>query len=159
MLAAADRAPGFSLPDVDGRGQAFPVGGRLTLLAFFKTTCGTCDVAFPYINRLREAYPHGWDIWAIAQDPPDAARTYAGKHDMAYPVLIDAPAYEASRAYDPEATPTLFLIAPDGAIEYANYGLAKDDLNEIASRIARHLGQPAVIVAPKGDGGPDFKPG
>ena len=83
----------YSLPK-DADGQA-------TLLVFFKTTCGTCDVAFPYINRLRDSYPDGWNLWAVAQDPAEAASKYARANGIDYPVLIDAPGYDVSRLYDP----------------------------------------------------------
>ena len=57
------RAPEFSLKGTDGRTYALAdalARGPL-LLAFFKTTCGTCDLAFPYINRFPEAYAtDGW---------------------------------------------------------------------------------------------------
>ena len=32
-------------------------------------------------------------------------------------------------------------------------------MNEIAGRIAQHLGAPPQVIAPQGDGRPDMKPG
>jgi peroxiredoxin len=161
ILGVGALASPFVLLGVDGREYIFPQGfqGRPGLLVFFKTTCGTCDLAFPYINRLRDAYPEGWELWAIAQDPPQQASEYARRHDIAYPVLIDAPAYEVSRLYDPPATPTLFLVNPNGRIGYTTYGFAKDDMNEVSRRIAEHAGAEPVIIAPGDDGRPDFRPG
>lgn len=72
------------------------------LLVFFKTTCGTCDLAFPYINRLRESYPDdGWSLWAVAQNTPEDAGRYAAAFGITYPVLSDADGYSVSKAYDP----------------------------------------------------------
>ena len=151
----------FTLLAIDGREYTLPgdLGGRPAVLAFFKTTCATCDVVFPYLNRLRDAYPDGWLLWAIAQEPPDRARDYAARFRITYPVLIDAPQYTVSKLYDPPATPTLFLIGPNGRIEYTTHGFAKFDVNDLAARLAGHLGVKAQIVAPAGDGRPDFKPG
>ncbi len=161
MLEAGSLASHFSLLATDGREYAIPrdMRGRPALLVFFKTTCATCDLAFPYLKRLTEAYPEGWELWAIAQDPPAAAAAYATRHGASYPVLIDAPAYAVSRLYDPAATPAFFLVAPDGRVEYATYGFAKDDLNEMSRRIAGHLSAEPRTIAPTDDGNPAFKPG
>ena len=77
------RAPDFSLKGTDG--ESYTLAAALAhgpvLLVFFKTTCGTCDLAFPYINRLRESYPgDGWSLWAVAQDPPEDAVRYAAAY-------------------------------------------------------------------------------
>src|SRR5437867_3343438 len=112
MLETGALAPHFTLLGIDGREYRLPNGlnGQPGLLVFFKTTCETCDLTFPYINQLRENYPAGWHVWAVAQDAPDRATDYARDHVISYPVLIDAPDYSVSRLYDPAATPTLFLV-------------------------------------------------
>jgi len=155
-------APDFSLTGTDGR--TYALAGALArgplLLAFFKTTCGTCDLAFPYINRFPEAYPtDGWSLWAIAQDPPQAAGSYAATHRMAYPVLPDVDGYAVSRAYDPPATPTLFLIDGEGQVVAETAGFSKEDLNSLSRALAERLGAEAAVIAAAGDGNPDFKPG
>ena len=155
-------APDFSLTGTDGR--TYALAGALArgplLLAFFKTTCGTCDLAFPYINRFPEAYPtDGWSLWAIAQDPPPAAGSYAATHRMAYPVLPDVDGYAVSRAYDPPATPTLFLIDREGQVVGETSGFDKAQLNALSAALAERLGAEPAVIAPAGDGKPDFKPG
>lgn len=154
-------APPFTLIGIDGGRYSYPhdAAGQPSLLVFFKTTCETCDVTFPYLNRLRETYPRGWILWAIAQDAAQAADEYAARHEIAYPVLIDASSYAVSRAYDPPATPTLFLVAPDGRIAYTTHGFAKDDVNHLARLIAAYVGGDPVTIAPKDDGRPAFRPG
>jgi peroxiredoxin len=154
-------APHFTLLGIDGKEYSLPANadGKPTLLVFFKTTCGTCDVAFPYINRLRDTYPDGWNLWAVAQDPAATASKYARAHGIDYPVLIDAPRYEVSRLYDPPATPTLFLADARGRMIYSTHGFSKDDLNELASLVAKAVDAEHVVVAPANDGKPAFKPG
>ena len=126
---------------------------------FFKASCATCDLAFPYLNSLRDAYPEGWHIWAVSQDPSDRSADYARRLAVEYPVLLDAPEYTVSRLYDPPATPTLFLIGPGGRVEYTTHGFAKDDINEVAHRIAAYTGAEPRVIAPENDGRPPFKPG
>lgn len=128
-------APHFVLPDTDGREHSFPrdFDGRPGLLVFCKSTCATCDLAFPYINRLPNLYGEGCEIWTVAQDEPQRAAEYARRMAIPGPVLVDAPDYAVSRLYNPPATPTVFLVRADGRIDYSTHGFAKDDLNEVAA--------------------------
>jgi peroxiredoxin len=161
ILEAGALASHFTLLGLDGREYSVPrsLDGKPALLVFFKTSCATCDLTFPYLNALRDAYTRGWSLWAISQDAPDRSAEYGRRFGVDYPVLIDAPEYSASRLYDPPATPTLFLVSPDGRVDYTTHGFAKDDLNEISNRIAGRLGVGAVVIAPEKDGNPPFKPG
>lgn len=161
MLETGALAPHFTLLGIDGKEYRLPnsLEGQPSLLVFFKTTCATCDVAFPYINRLQAVYANSFQAWAIAQDPPNAASEYARRHGIFYPVLIDAPDYDVSRLYDPAATPSLFLNDAGGRTVYATHGFAKEDLNEISRLVAEMLGEDPVIIAPANDGQPAFKPG
>ena len=160
-LEVGTLASHFTLLGTDGREYFLPqsIEGRPAVLVFFKTTCGTCDLAFPYINRLVEAYPEGWHLWAVSQDPPDSSAEYAASHAMSYPVLLDAPAYAVSRLYDPPATPTLFLVDRRGRVAYTTAGFSKDDLNELSRLLAMEIGAAPTVIARAGDGKPDFKPG
>jgi peroxiredoxin len=154
-------APPFTLPALGGGEISLPgdAAGLPVLLAFFRVSCDTCDVAFPYINRLQDAYRDGWHLWAISQDMAARSAAYRVRFSITTPVLIDDPALTVSRAYDPPSTPTLVLIGPEGSVEYVSEGFAKDDLNAISAWLAARLGLAAVEVAPADDGNPAMKPG
>jgi peroxiredoxin len=161
-LTVGDDAPRFTLDTVDGHtydlAEALSRGSVLAV--FFKTTCGTCDLLFPYLNHFIDGYGgEGWHLWAISQDGADRSRDYARRHEVRFPVLVDGPGWPVSSAYDPPATPTLFLIAPDGRVEETSAGFSKDDLNGISRRLAAHLGRPPLTVAEANDGRPSFRPG
>jgi peroxiredoxin len=154
-------APEFALEGIDGRSyslrEALPTGP--TLLLFFKANCSACELAFPYMNRLASVYSDGWQLWAVAQEPPDRAREYAGRYSMRYPVLPDTLDYNVSKQYDPPAAPTFFLVGPDGRVAFSSHGFSKDDLNEMSRLIAERLGVEPQVVAPPDDGQPAFRPG
>ena len=161
-IEAGATAPDFSLRGIDG--DTYSLSDALSrgpvVLVFFKTTCGTCDLAFPYVNRLLDAYPgDGWSLWAVAQDPPAEAGRYASTYGMTYPVLPDADGYAVSKAYDPSATPTLFLLDRGGDVVQETAGFSKADLNSLAAAVAERLAAEPAVIAPAGDGNPDFKPG
>ena len=161
MLTAGERAPAFDLPDLDGRRQS--LSGALahgpTLAVFWKPSCGTCHLAFPYLQRLAETYPSGWQLLAVSQDGEKASREFARKYGLTFPVLIEGRGWPASVQYDPEATPTLFLVGTDGTIEMTSVGFDKEDLNDVARRLAEHLGQLPRVIAEEDDGNPPSKPG
>jgi peroxiredoxin len=161
-IEAGSRAPDFSLTGIDG--DTYSLSSALSrgplLLVFFKTTCDTCDLAFPYVNRLLDVYPgDAWSLWAVAQDPPEEAGSYASAYGMSYPVLPDVHGYAVSKAYDPPATPTLFLIDRGGDVVQETAGFSKADLNSVSAALAERLGAEPAVIAPAGDGNPDFKPG
>lgn len=161
MIAPGGLAPHFTLLGLDGREYSLPAdqGGQPLLIAFFRVACGTCDIEFPYIHRLQAAYPGGWRLWTISQDDPERTRAYRDRFGITAPVLIDAPALDVSLLYDPPSTPALFLVGPNGRVEFVLEGFDKTDLNEISRRIAAYVGAEAAEVAPAGDGNPPMRPG
>lgn len=162
VLETGALAPHFTLLAIDGREYSLPsdLEGRPAVLVFFKDKCDTCDIAFPYINRLREAYPgDGWMLWAVAQEPFEKAKDYAGRLNIGCPVLIDAPEYDVSMTYDPESTPTLFLLDERGRTVFDTYGFVKEDLNELSRRLADAIGAEPVVIAEDDDGQPAMRPG
>ncbi len=161
-LSEGSQAPDFVLTSVDGKkyslSEALKQGPLLAV--FIKTTCPVCDLILPYLNRLAEAYPRqSWQLWVVSQDDAEATGRYAQRFNASFPMVVDNPGWSASRAYDPPATPTLFLIGPDGRVEVATWGFSKADLNGLAERIARHLGEPPRLVAQEVDGNPETRPG
>jgi peroxiredoxin len=161
-LAAGDQAPLFTLDTVDGHtcDLAEALSRGPVLAVFFKTTCGTCDLLFPYLNHFIDGYgEEGWQLWAISQESPERSRDYARRQEVRFPVLVDGPGWPVSSAYDPPATPTVVLIAPDGRVEETSAGFSKDDLNGISRRLADQLGRQPLTVAEADDGRPSFRPG
>lgn len=162
VLEPGAQAPEFALSGVDD--QQYSLSEALKrgplVVAFIQTACPICDLVMPYLNRLVEAYGReGWALWAISQDDSEASRRYAQRFRAAFPLVVDGAGWLTSRAYDPPVTPTLFFIEPSGRVEQVGIGFSKDDLNEVSRRIAEHLGVAPMVVAERGDGNPDLRPG
>ena len=162
MLDVGERAPAFALADLEGQQHRLaeePQQGP-TLAVFWKSTCATCDLVFPYLQRLTETYGAGrWQLLAVAQEGPAESADFARRLGLTIPLLVEGEGWPVSKQYDPEATPTLFLIGPDGTIEMTSVGFSKEDLNEISRRLAEHLGETPQVIAPENDGNPPFRPG
>lgn len=162
MLDVGMQAPSFVLKGIDGATYDLREAAQRgpLLLVFFSATCGACHTAFPYYNRLRQAYPQDrWQLWAISQDGLEMAQWYAKRHGLAFPVLVDEESWPVSKAYDPPSTPAFYLLDGDRKVVAANAGFSKDDLNELARLLAGWLGQEPQVVAPADDGNPPFRPG
>ncbi len=160
VLSVGQTAPLFSLTGIDGRTYALNQNGaRLTLAVFFKTTCPTCMLTWPYLEKLHQTYRGaGLAVWGISQDARDLSTAYASQYGSTFPILIDSD-LRVSRAFDPEFVPTSLLIGAEGEIVDSVVAFNKAGLNHLSQMIAARLGVPAAIVAPPDDGKPPFRPG
>lgn len=162
-LLPGEPAPDFTLSDAAGQSHTLSDALRRgpVLLAFWKASCGTSRLLFPYLERLRQAYPADtWQIWGIAQEPVNAIVSFNQRAGpITFPQLVDFPAFPVSKLYDPVATPTVFSIDSHGTITEAAMGFSKDVLNALSGRIAEFLGVAPVVIAPPDDGNPAFRPG
>jgi peroxiredoxin len=120
MLELGTPAPGFALPDCDGRVHSLAdfASAPALLVAFI---CSHC----PFVKHLRaefavlarEYQPRGLavvainsnDIEAYPQDGPDAMRTEATQLGYVFPYLLDA-TQAVAKAYRASCTPDFFLF-------------------------------------------------
>src|SRR5512142_2409292 len=159
-ISAGQSAPPFSLSGIDGRSYALNENGaRLTLAVIFKTTCPTCQLTWPYLEKMYQSYRGaGLAVWGISQDGQAASTQFASDYHGTFPILIDTD-LRVSRALNPQFVPTLFLIDPEGKIVDRIVAFDKARLNQLAETVAARLDAPAVVIAPADDGNPPFKPG
>jgi cytochrome c biogenesis protein CcmG/thiol:disulfide interchange protein DsbE len=52
---------------------------------------------------------------SIDRDPPEKIKQFMQKHDIRFPVALDA-RYEVAKKYGVQGTPTTFLISSDGKV-------------------------------------------
>jgi peroxiredoxin len=153
MIQAGQKAPGFELERLGG--------GRVSLdqilehgpaaIVFFKASCPTCQMALPFLDRLKDgALP----LYAISQDDAARTREFLRLFPLAMPVLLDAAAggYPASNAYGIEYVPSLFVIEPGGEVSLACEVFDRRVYEELARRAGRVMFEPAETV-------PLYKPG
>ncbi len=136
MLAAGAQAPDIQLPDLNGDqwtlGQALKNGP--VVLAFFKIACPTCQMTFPFLQRLADAAPSTLLI-AVSQDDASATREFQVRFGVSMPTLLDTPrTYPASNAYQITSVPSLFVVEPDGKISFAVEGFDKAAIEQLGER-------------------------
>jgi peroxiredoxin len=156
-LTAGTKAPDFSLTGLHGgkfslqealaRGPVFA--------AFFKTSCPTCQYAFPYFERLYRAHGGAASFVAISQDDAGKTSGFLKEFGVTFPTVLDDPnGYVASNAYGLTNVPTWFLIGQDGTIELSSVGWLKKDVEELNLRLAE-----AKAPAQKNSPSPLFRAG
>jgi peroxiredoxin len=131
------------------------------VLAFFKVSCPTCQYAFPFLQRLEQAYGHkGVRIIGVSQNDPRETAAFTKEFGVTFPVLLDdTHAYPVSNAYGLTNVPTMFWIAEDGNIEISSVGWVKADFEAISRKMAEAASTaPAALFRP-GEDVRDFRAG
>jgi peroxiredoxin len=130
-------------------------------LAFFKASCPVCQMAFPFFERLHQAY-RGTNVQVVgvSQDPAQDAAKFAKQYGITFPIALDdTKRYPASNAYALTNVPTLFLISPDGKVEISSVGWSRDELETVSERLATAAGSATKEIVHSSDDVPSFKPG
>jgi peroxiredoxin len=153
-LDIGDTAPDFRLPGVDGKTYCLADFADADVLAIV-FTCNHCPTAQAYEGRLKslvEDYgDKGVAVVAVSPNDPQALRLdelgYTDVGDsfedmkirakdqaLNFPYLYDGQTQEVSRAYEPVATPHVFLFDKDRKLRYAG----RIDDNAKPDRVTSH---------------------
>lgn len=113
-LALGAQAPDFELPELDGgvvRLSEWLAAGPVVVV-FFKTTCPTCMLAFPFLDRLQQRTSR-LRVLAVSQDGVEATRRFHDDFEITLPTVLDAAAegYAVSNAFGITHVPSMFLVA------------------------------------------------
>jgi peroxiredoxin len=143
-ISTGQQAPAVRLRDAEGRTvewSALLSGGRM-LLAFFKTTCPTCQFTLPFLDRLQ-----GVRVFGVSQDDRRRTELFQADYGVQAPSLYDpADGYEASNAYGITHVPSMVLVEPDGRVAWASVGFYRSDLEELGEMTGSEVFTPADHV-------------
>jgi peroxiredoxin len=162
-LATGTRAPDFELKTLDGK--PFSLSSALAtgpvVLAFFKVSCPTCQYAFPFLERLHNAYGHkNVTLVGISQNDAKDTKAFIKEFGITFPMLLDdTHTYPVSNAYGLTNVPSVFWVAQDAEIEVSSVGWVKADFQELNKKMAE-AGKtlPAALFKP-GEDVRDFRAG
>lgn len=126
LVHAGEKAPGFSLKDLDGKEVAFRPGtGKPALIAFWSVFCPTCKELVPEIDK--SSVRHGAAVRVIGVNLDgkrftNAIRSFLKETGLRMPVGLDDLRNDFFVASDPfgvEKTPTLVLVDGAGVVRGA----------------------------------------
>lgn len=127
------------------------------LLTFYKKTCPTCQLTYPFFERLHKQYGEKFRIIGIGQDPE--TREFSTQYGITFPMISDPAPYSVSKQYHLETVPTAFLILPDQKIDFLTVGFVKNELIALSNQIASLSGQTQTGLFKPEENIPEFKPG
>ncbi len=162
-LSTGVRAPSFTLPTVGGKpvtlDEALHKGP--VVLAFFKVSCPVCQYTFPFLERVYHANQGAnVTVLGISQDNQRDTKEFMREYGVTFPIALDdTKKYKVSNAYGLTNVPTLFYIAPDGAIEVSSAGWSKADVEAINQKLADHRQHAPAPLWQKGEEIQDFRAG
>jgi peroxiredoxin len=112
-LVVGTIAPEFALPDLNGRATALKeLSGKALAVAFFDSGCGYCRAMAPRLGGLSAM---GAQMLIVGRGDPEWYRTAAAEHEWRCEIVLD-PEGQVAAAYQTTATPTGYLVGPDGRI-------------------------------------------
>lgn len=163
-LEAGVHAPEIELQEIDGRKFSLKEARKKgpVVAAFFKVSCPVCQLAFPYLERIFRMYEKSgkFTFVGVSQDNAADTKAFNRQFGVTFPVLLDpAGKYPASNAYGLTNVPTVFLISPDGEIEFSSVSWSKADMEQLSRRLANISDVPAEQIFKSGEKVPEFKPG
>ena len=160
-LPPGSDAPPFELPASDGTRRSLTDLTRdgPALLAFLKTGCPTCQLAFPVYGELERRYGDVVPVVAVTQDSLAKTVPWLEEKGFAGPALDDETGgYAVSEAYDVTTVPTLVLVE-SGRVLASSAAWDRDGVNAWARRLGERTGRDTSPVSTEDDGRPAFKPG
>jgi len=163
-LEAGVAAPEVKLPLLDGREFSLSQARKRgpVVLGFFKVNCPVCQLAFPYLERIYKAYGGSgkFTLAGVSQNDAGDTKNFNGQYGIGFPTLLDdTKKYPASNAYRLTNVPSVFLVSPEGEVEFSSVGWSKQDMEELNRRLAKVSGVAALPLFKPGEQVPDFKPG
>jgi thiol-disulfide isomerase/thioredoxin len=139
-------------------GERFVPEREEALYGFFKTTCPTCELTWPYFDRIGRIGESGLRAFAVSQDGREETAGFHRRLGVELETLYDPPPWKASASLGLTNVPTFFRVA-DGRILETIVGFQRPRLEALARRAARLAGRTAPRLFRIGDHIPLIVPG
>jgi peroxiredoxin len=111
-------APGFTLPDLEGRTVALrEYRGRRVLLVFSDPDCGPCGALVHDLVRFhRDHGDDGLALIMVSRGEVEENRRKSAQYGIDFPVVVQR-GWSVSKEYGIFATPVAFLVNEEGVVE------------------------------------------
>jgi len=167
MAHASSPAPDAPFLDPDGKTLRTKdvlalAGGLPVLFAFFKVNCPTCQLTWPYLEKLNVLYGGGAvRVAGVCQNDAAAGKKYYTEFGGAtFDLFVDPePKFAASNAFGVEAVPHLALVSPLGRVTRVFEGWSRKEMEDLGRTLAAEKKLTARPVVEAGDPVKDFQAG
>jgi thiol-disulfide isomerase/thioredoxin len=137
MVAVSALNIGDTAPSLDGaqwiKGAAPVFKDRITVVEFWRTSCGNCKAQIPHLTSLQEKYGDRISITALSREPLETIEEFmkANRDQMGYTVGKVTKELSDSFMSDVKGVPYAFLINREGIIVWKGHPA---DIDEILAR-------------------------
>lgn len=133
-LAVGDKAPAFSLKDLDDKEVTLEsCKGKVVVLDFLMTTWPPCRLPLPFINKLakrEEARDGKLVVLGVdLREEKEKVKEFMARNGYEFRTLLD-PEAVAGKAYRLRKLPTFVVINKDGTIGWLAVAYDSDTLQE-----------------------------
>jgi thiol-disulfide isomerase/thioredoxin len=137
-VRAGDPAPGFTLPDWEGRRVALAdFRGKPVCIDFWASWCTSCKAALPALDALARRHGAVAFLAVNVDRDRDAAERFLTEHLPTHAlVLLRDPTSTVLSRYGAAGMPALYLVDSDGVVRLAEGGYGPEGLD----RLERTLG-------------------
>ena len=130
-------APNFTLVDSNGAKVTLAsLKGKVVLLNFWATWCGTCQVEIPWFIEFNKTYKAlGLAVVGVSMDEDGwkSVKPYLTTKKIDYPIVVGTE--DVAKAYGGvDSLPSTFIIDRDGKIAFSHSGLVGKDTYETEIR-------------------------
>lgn len=123
-LSKDDRAPDFTIVDVDGRTfRLSQQQGKVVLIDFMGSRCSTCVQQMQFLPAVYSAYADKGLVMisidvggSLGTEDPEVARRFMATYGGTWPIALDNSGI--GLAYGVPSLPTLYLLRTDGTIAF-----------------------------------------
>ena len=130
-----------------------------SLYGFFKTTCPTSELAWPYVERIRRIGGGSLPVFGVSQDARPETADFNERLGVGVETLYDPPPWQGSAALGLTNVPTFFLVGPGGRIRETIVGFQRPKLEALANRAAKLAGRRSARLFRIGENVPLIVPG
>lgn len=112
-------APAFELPDLGDRTvRAGGASDKLTMINFWASWCGPCDLEAPDLQELHERHADRLLLIGVNSTKYDRerdARRFVDEHELTFPIVMDREG-AVTKLYKVQQFPTTLLVDKNGVI-------------------------------------------
>ncbi len=138
QLKAGDKAPDFSLVDMNGnKHRLSEYKGKGVFLNFWGTWCDPCKREMPFMdNQYKKFKDQGVEVLAVnVGESQFLINNFIKRYGLTFPVVVDKNK-DVQTAYGIDPLPTTFLINPKGEIVDIIKGtMTEEDVKKDMERI------------------------
>lgn len=123
-LEVGDRVPACNLVNMtDGSTIDLERPGKVLLIDFWASWCGSCVQSFAYFQEIRKQYQdQGFEIIAVNLDEePEEAKAFLASHSVDF-ILASNPDGQCPQRFHVKAMPTSFMVDRSGRIKHVEIG-------------------------------------